>query len=133
MDKVYNFYFSCRGNSVFDIIIQFRETHLFAIKITKEILDYKYSSNTLIPDFLESFSLFGDYKIAEQNKDIQQALQKSFNLDYKVLKKIWTLSPKSDKQQDKCLVASSNRYKGVELYIVTENTTSLYGFVAYNR
>ena len=104
--------------------------------LVKEVLDYKYENNELLPDFNESFSLFWTFDIANNNPEIITALQKSFNVSYDVINDIWLLTDKKDKEtttetttEFKWLSAIGNLYSGVELYIVTDDTTTLYGVV----
>lgn len=118
-------------NSLSQESLEVMQNNSVVAPLVEDILNYKHKTNSLSPDFLESFSLFWNDNLLEQNEEVAQSLRNSFDLEYNALEKNWTLSPiGGNDAQAEWLTASSHLYKGVELYIVTDKTTSLYGFVA---
>jgi hypothetical protein len=69
------------------------ETHSDISNFVKQILDYKYKNNELLPDFSESFSLYWNDDVADRNPDVAKSLKLSFDLKYQVIKKQWRLEP----------------------------------------
>lgn len=118
-------------NSLSQESLEVMQSNSIVASLVEDILSHKYDSNSLSPDFAESFALFWDDDILEQNETVAQSLRKSFDLEYNALEKKWAIALKdSSNTQFEWLTASSHLYKGVELYIVTDKTTSLYGFVS---
>lgn len=110
--------------------------------LVEDVLNYSYQNGTLPPDFLDSFSAFWDDDVASAHPEVTEALKMSFDLEYNLVEKAWVLKENdatitahaennTDATEDdfEWLPATGHLYPGVELYIVTDTTTTLYGVV----
>ena len=110
--------------------------------LVQDVLNYRYQNGNLSPDFSASFSAFWTNEVASDYPEIVDALTTSFDLQYQLVEKIWTIeenaetiafhagdNPPDTDDDFEWLSAIGHLYPGVELYIVTDNISSLYGYV----
>lgn len=103
--------------------------------LVEDALNYRYQQGVLSPDFVASFSAFWTDDVASAHAEVIDALKVSFDLEYNLAEKVWVLKENEDtiaahtEDVFEWLPATGHLFPGVELYIVTDDTTTLYGVV----
>ncbi len=101
----------------------------------EDVLNYRYNNGGISPDFLASFSAFWTDDVAAEHPEVKDALQVSFDLEYNLVDKVWTLKEneatvEANVEDDfEWLPATGHLYVGVDLYIVTDDTITHYGTI----
>lgn len=105
--------------------------------LVEDVISYKHQSNSLSPDFAESFSLFWNEEISRQNAEISESLKKSFDIYYNAIQKQWTITPiindtmlsVDEAESYNWLSALGHLWLSVDLYIGKDNEKFQYAKV----